>query len=789
MLRWVKITPYLVLAWVGFQALASGAPELPPSASALYRTASLRFHHPGPDRAYEAMRHEVADLTPGAYLIRWKHRTRFGADRRPPPYRCELTNSRTGAIIRNWDAPFPVTEQWTAQALVVVLTEDECRDPMTITLVPTTGVARAYCISGYSLAKAGLEADLDRDGVIRPGESPTARKPLRLWLNDDADESEWQERADRPAMPGGRRDAEDAVINGLRDLADFFPLNLGIAELVRQYPPEDGHAYFLRQKDLALGFVWTSLPPAQVGRIHREPDLKAFGPAGSEGLGAACVEHPDDAGMVEVPADFLRRIRKSGHGVVLLEGRRPTTEPLELVVMKGNTVIMTLASSLRVAPVETMYRHLSATDLWTEAGGEGESRHPAGGRPTELGVPAGLPDDELDDRYFFFVHGYNVSADSARGWQAEAFKRLYVLGSRARFVGVTWDGDTGLDYHRAVFQALQTGAALPSRLRTIAADEKSVIAAHSLGNAVVARAVQAGYTPARYLMLNAAIPVESVSREDVTPDQTREMTEVQWRPYERRLYASDWWKKFAPEDPRRALTWVGAFRRVKEAGIAVNYYSEGEDITVCPVGMKSASVLASFWAGRTLDFGAWKTQELLKGVDWTASLGSLVMGADQAGWGFSRAWDLRKVMPGSGRPDVRHERRPPALTSEITEETLVERPFFRSFVSRMVGLGSVRPAGMPESSRHEALASGIPALSYAAGGVPMPGLGSVGARPTPARNFSLEAEGRLRDGRWPSVGHRKKHEVGRWLHSDFKNVALPFVHPLYASMISEGGLR
>jgi hypothetical protein len=105
--------------------------------------------------------------------------------------------------------------------------------------------------------------------------------------------------------------------------------------------------------------------------------------------------------------------------------------------MKGNTVIMTLASPLRVVPVETMYRHLSATDLWTEAGGEVESRHSAGGRRTELGVPSGLPDDELGERYFFFVHGYNVSADSARGWQAEAFKRLYVLGSRARFVGVT----------------------------------------------------------------------------------------------------------------------------------------------------------------------------------------------------------------------------------------------------------------------------------------------------------------------------------------------------------------
>jgi hypothetical protein len=100
-----------------------------------------------------------------------------------------------------------------------------------------------------------------------------------------------------------------------------------------------------------------------------------------------------------------------------------------------------------------------------------------------------------------------------------------------------------------------------------------------------------------------------------------------------------------------------------------------------------------------------------------------------------------------------------------------------------------RPEALSATAWHEALASGIPAMSYAIGGVPMRGLATLGVRPTPARNFSLETEGRVRDARWPAAGHRKKHEVGRWLHSDFKNVALPSVYPLFQTMINRGSLR
>ena len=108
----------------------------------------------------------------------------------------------------------------------------------------------------------------------------------------------------------------------------------------------------------------------------------------------------------------------------------------------------------------------------------------------------------MGDSWTVFLHGYNVNAQRARGWQAEVFKRLYVMGSRARFVGVTWYGDTGLrvggtslDYHQAVFNALQTGDRLKGALNFLD-PAKTTVMAHSLGNMVACQAIQkGGYRP------------------------------------------------------------------------------------------------------------------------------------------------------------------------------------------------------------------------------------------------------------------------------------------------------
>ncbi len=56
------------------------------------------------------------------------------------------------------------------------------------------------------------------------------------------------------------------------------------------------------------------------------------------------------------------------------------------------------------------------------------------------------------------------------------------------------------------------------------------------------------------------------------------------------------------------------------------------------------------------------------------------------------------------------------------------------------------------------------------------------------RNFNMETEGRTPN-RWPSEGHTSTTTQNRWLHSDFKNAALPYVYQMYEAMIAKGSLK
>jgi hypothetical protein len=87
--------------------------------------------------------------------------------------------------------------------------------------------------------------------------------------------------------------------------------------------------------------------------------------------------------------------------------------------------------------------------------------------------------------------------------------------------------------------------------------------------------------------------------------------------------------------------------------------------------------------------------------------------------------------------------------------------------------------------RYDLLARAIPAMTFAAGASPVPPTGS-GAQ---IANFDLETFGRTNTSQWPTEGHAATRLAGRWLHSDFKNVALPYVTPLYTHIIKTAALR
>ena len=754
---------------------------------------------PGRDEPFQSVRyyappsapeHLAADLSgknfkAGSYVLTWQHRTTINTNGVLQTYTVtiKLEGGRT-ILVRK--TPHPVGPSWKKFGLSFDLHKSDEGLPLKIHILPDRSDQEHYVALQVCVLKAGLEVDANRDGAIAPEERPSVGKPFRFWINDDHDEGECQERADQPGQPKGTADTDRPGVNGLRDLVDFFAVNLNIRPLAKLFKPSEGYRYYLRNEAAALQAAETCLDALSVDSIHRDPDILSYTIDGIRSLADAIVSLPDDRGRIEVSPSFIERIAKLNQGVILIEASKGTSKPLILEIEDGGKVVTSLELPLAIGPVETMYRHVSLNHGAKDFTGRPVAPRKAG-RQTDVIEPSGLPDAETNGRWFVLLHGYNVDAESARGWHAETFKRLYVLGGQARFVGVTWNGDTGLDYHKGVFHAFQSGDQL-SRSLGFLDQTRTVVAAHSLGNIVACQAIQAGFTPARCFMLNAAIPTEAITGFTGDETQLTQMTEREWQGYPRRLFASDWHKIFAGSDRRSNYAWTNCFSRVRTATILTNFYSPGEDIAICPVGIDSASVLSTLWSGRTLDYGAWKTQEMLKGVGWSRSLATVAMERSQGGWGFNGAWRGRYLQrAGSGRGNGYYERVTPLAAGRIGNPQLIANPFFRPFTEDW--LHTTRPprvSPLLDDSlvRYDLLARGIPAVTFAAGAVPLAVKKTKEIMVKNHQDINLEEEGRIATNRWPTDAHKAVRAPGRWLHSDYKNVALPFVFPLFELMIN-----
>lgn len=746
-------------------------------------------------KGHFGIKQRLTTLRAGGYLVHWNQCGRGSPQAGKNAYWVSVTDV-AGKTIARTDIPAQSAAGWGIATLAFSLTAEQATAGVTVNFVPVANTTYGCLIDNVSVVSAMLEVDANRDGVISAGEGPAAGKPWRLWINDDRDAGDHQSNdADVPGRPpvventyesGGPNtplvkektynNFTEPGIQGQRDLADFFPLNLAIAEVIRLLPTTDGYRYRLHQPEYAINVVLTSLTPVEARKIHTTPNLKAFGADLASSVDKAAVLHLDSAGNLELPDDWVTRIEQLGHGVVLLEGRGGSPHPLELQVTKGGQVVASIPLKIAVSNITDMFRHIDLTRICTDTSGRNLLTPPGDARATNTGSPSGLPDDENSDQWIVFLHGYNVDCDRAKGWQAETFKRLYAMGSKARFVGVSWYGDTGLDYHKGVFNAFQTGDALTGSLGFLDFGNTTLIG-HSLGNVVASHMLQESkLIPHRYLMVNAAVATEAYGYNDTK--QSQEMTEDSWRPYNSRLFATKWHTlPFPAGDQRQNITWIERFLSITQGRYAINCYSTGDEVAQCPVTMTNAGIWEDIYR---LGQGAWKTQELMKG---NYSLPALTMAERQGGWGFNGDWDTNNVW---AWPPLRQTMSPEDTVKYITNEYLIARPFFRPFAEGSMHYG----AGMLHQTEwaldrkntwYSLLARGIPASTYAAGGIPLIVTGNENTEPI--FNYNLEKKGR--SAAWPEQGHGSEDTKQRWLHSDFKNAALPYVHPFFTYMIEQ----
>ena len=659
-------------------------------------------------------------------------------------------------------------------------------------------------------------------------------RPLRIWINDDSDfgdtigddipgqttittaEGNTQVVTGPDALVEFRSaDGTPAqAVHGNRDLIDFFPVFLEIKELVRLLHPGDGLSYKLRQADGAVNFVYTSLTAAQAMDYQRPPAgsgplTTGFGDQFTDAPGVAA-KHQVTAAGFELSADFLNRILNTDQGVILIEGRRASVQPLVVEVDKADgTTVAQLTLPLQISPVEQMFRHVDLRDVAFPdlAGAKKDSA-----RPDALGDPAGYPDGQTgNDRAIIFVHGYNVGGQRARGWEAEMFKRLYWSHSHARFLAVSWfgnpddpDGDGPLpaDYHLAVRNAFTTAPHLAAVVNRIAGP-KTVIG-HSLGCMVVASALaDFGMTADHVCFVDAAIAREAF--DGPIEAEAPELVRSDWAlaGYDPQLYASNWFQLFGSADARSRLTWRFRFQNL--TGDIHNFYSSTEEVLAKYTGEVPTNAFEALLSCGDGSY-AWAMQEKSKGRRTSYLLDSYQLGTTYGGWGFNLKDPYTEGDPLFWKwADCRVPLKPDEI-GHLDALLLRRQPFFEP------GFGGVDEWPDPTPSypadtlampgapkwildlygdkgsdaaadffqRAQLLAEAIPAQSWPAGANSVGVFHSSGHQD---QNYNMPEKFFSNQAYWP----RDKQEgtnILLWHHNDLREIAYLYLYPIFDKFVS-----
>ena len=606
-------------------------------------------------------------------------------------------------------------------------------------------------------------------------------RPLRHWINDDDDEGNTNEGdGDIPGLldPLGMDRSKLAIgvgrepdyfnnhVDGRCDVLDFMPVWIDVGRALKQLERTgDEIELTLSNDDGAVNVVWTSLSADGARRFLTE-DIGGCGESLTQRLKDAKTIHVTED-EIRLPKKFVEAMRDdSAKGVILVEGRAversiPSASPLKLRCYRkpctpgDGSHIFEMSLPLSISPVEDMFRWVDERWVCGDTNGV----------PSRMGLPWNNPDSECDGRHFVFVHGYSVSAQSARGWASEMFKRLWQSGSRAMFTAVDWYGDDSLgvvsfppghsdeapNYYVNVEHAFATASRF---VRDCAALEgQKVLLAHSLGNMLVSSAIKdhglADY--AKYYMLNAAVPMEAYDGGAYAAP----MIDHDWRAVSNRVYSADWHQIFRVDDGRSRLTWRDRFRGIANA---VNCYSTSEDTL-------GDAEMDEWLLGKRSRKKYWAMQEILKGTEYLPLAPDSYGLKCEGGWGYNPHYATNRfyVTWPNRRMTARFRKRIASLTDYDLMVHPVFRPFFEDglFTTNAVSSEQVAPI------RARILADGIPATSFAAGANPLDAtvIGNI--------NYAT-----CKSGGWP-------RKDGSWRHSDIKNIAFRFNWKFFKKLVEE----
>ncbi|MDF3131216.1 hypothetical protein P0Y35_18550 [Kiritimatiellaeota bacterium B1221] len=319
-----------------------------------------------------------------------------------------------------------------------------------------------------------------------------------------------------------------------------------------------------------------------------------------------------------------------------------------------------------------------------------------------------------------------------------------------------------------------------------------------MGNGVASQAIaNYGLQVNQYIIINGAIALEAYDADQTDnfnndTDMARNMTEDDWKPFydyknaddehsERRLLASNWHERFDSTDDRSKLTWKNIFASNELLSVAYNFYSQGDEIVENADNTEEFGHWDNIWEDTLTGGGrhAWVQQEIGKGGQNTIIFNRGFHDAN-GGWEFNDGEDgYRKPAFLIGWKPFSPEQ----AKNEITDEELKTKPFHRRLLFPLLydpELGHGVARDLIDFST--IMGSGIPAMSYAIAVNPLEELEEQ------ERNFNMQAELKSEEAKtdWPV---KFPDYAFDWLHNDFKNVAIQYIHPMYQKIIDLGELN
>jgi len=336
-----------------------------------------------------------------------------------------------------------------------------------------------------------------------------------FWVNDDDDYDESSVHTnDSGAVNSNGNDGADEVINGIRDLEDFMPIDLTIPN-IKEWANNQSVKFYLKAEGNGKIRVFKRVDDndeegTKTYLVDLDKSIKQY----TEKM-KFLLPSSEKEGQLLDPSWFNSEGKFYGIFEGVTAGALKLTLEVELGTGQDKKRVVLDEAYITLKNVKDMYKLINIREGPTMGTDDGLLRY----RNKEESTQIFAPDPK---KAFIWAHGYNNTLEGSAGSADIVYKRLYQTDFRGAFIFISWDTADWIQPFSAVnfngdwvnsFRSARITADIIKDIRTAYPGAKIDLGAHSLGNSLMCYALRLlageGSSPIDNLMMaEPAVPGE-----------------------------------------------------------------------------------------------------------------------------------------------------------------------------------------------------------------------------------------------------------------------------------------